>query len=106
MSQPSPDVAFQSLFETPTADAMLARIRTELDWQQFERFIEYVFRRAGYVTENTGMQFGPGIDIRLYQGPGRQNLLGCVSVKHHRNDDKVALNEVKDFQTSVRDSSA
>lgn len=106
MSQLSADAAFQSLFETPTAEAMLARIRTELDWQQFERFVEYVFRRAGYVTENTGMQFGPGIDIRLYQGPGRQKLLGCVSVKNHRNDDKVALNEVRDFQTSVKDSGA
>jgi hypothetical protein len=38
MSQPSPDAAFQSLFETPTAQTMLARIRTELDWQQHERF--------------------------------------------------------------------
>jgi chromosome partitioning protein len=104
MSEQSPEGAFASLFGAPTSENMLARIRSELDWQLFERFVEYVFRRAGYVTENTGLQFGPGIDIRLYQGPGRQKFLGCVSVKHHRSDDKVALQEVRDFQQSVSDA--
>ena len=106
MSEPLPEGVFQSLFDSPTSENMLARIRSELDWQPFERLVEYVFRRAGYVTENTGLQFGPGIDIRLYQGPGKQKLLGCISVKHHKNDDKVALQEVKDFQQSVSDAGA
>lgn len=106
MSQPPSDDDFRSLFDTPTADGMLNRIRSELEWQPFERFVEYVCRRAGFVTENTGLQFGPGIDLRLYLGPGRQRLLACVSVKHHKNDGKVTLQEVKDFQQSVSDANA
>jgi chromosome partitioning protein len=103
--QPSEDY-FQSLFDTPTGENMLIRIRSELEWQPFERFVEHVFRRAGYVTENTGLQFGPGIDLRLYQGPGKQKLLSCVSVKHHKYDGKVTLQEVKEFQQSVSDLNA
>ena len=105
-SQQPTDDDFRSLFDAPTGERMLDRIRSDLDWQPFERFVEYVFRRAGYVTENTGLQFGPGIDIRLYQGPGRQRLLGCVSVKHHRNGGKVSLQEVREFQQAVSDASA
>ncbi len=81
--QPSED-DFPSLIDTATSENMLVRIRSELEWQPFERFVEYVFRRAGYVTENTALEFGPGIYLRLHQGPSRQKLLGCVSVKHHR----------------------
>lgn len=107
MSQQLPDEAyFRALYAAPTSDLLLLRLRTELDWQPFERFVEYVFQRAGYVTENTALQFGLGIDIRLYQGPGKQKLLGCVSVKQHKHDGKVALQEVKDFQQSVSDLGA
>jgi len=99
--------SLEELFHAPTEAVMLERIRTELDWQPFERFVEHVFRHAGYVTENTGLQFGQGIDIKLYQGPGRQKLLGCVSVKYHTTDgNKVSLQEVRDFQTSVNDAGA
>jgi chromosome partitioning protein len=98
-------MSLDELFDAPTETVMLDRVRSELDWQPFERFVEHVFRRAGYVTENTGLQFGQGIDIKLYQGPGKQKLLGCVSVKHHTNDgNKVSLQEVRDFQTSVNDA--
>ncbi len=106
MSELTTDETFQAIFNSPTCENLLSRVRSELDWQAFEGFISYVFRRAGYVTEYAGLQFGQGIDIRLYQGPGKQKLLGCVSVKHHRSDNKVDLNEVRDFQQSVSDSSA
>lgn len=106
MSQPPLEDVFRSIFEAIPRENLLARIRSELDWQPFERFVEYVFRRAGYATENTALQFGPGIDIRLFQGSGNQRPLGCVSVKHHKNDDKVDLTEVRDFQQSVSDSGA
>jgi len=103
--QPQQDI-YPSIFESSPLERMLTRIRLELEWQPFERFVEYVFRRAGYATEYTGMQFGPGIDLRLYQGPGLQKLQACVSVKHHKNDDRVTLQEVKEFQQSVRDAGA
>jgi hypothetical protein len=106
MSRQPADDDFRSLFDAPTAEHALGRIRSELEWQLFERFVEYVFRRAGYVTENSGLQFGPGIDIRLYLGPGRQRFLGCVSVKHHRNGGKVTLQEVREFQQAVSDAGA
>lgn len=106
MSEESRAEAFQSIFDVQSLDSMLTQIRSELEWQPFERFIEYVFRRAGYVTENTALQFGPGIDLRLYQGPGNQKLLGCVSVKHHKNDEKVSLTEVRDFQQSAANINA
>jgi chromosome partitioning protein len=106
MSQVPSDNDFRSLFDAPTAEGMLTRIRCELEWQPFERFVEFVFRRAGYMTENTALQFGPGVDLRLYLGPGKQKLLACVSVKHHKSDGKVTLQEVKDFQQSVSDLNA
>ena len=106
MSQLPSDDDLRSLFDTPAAEQLLTRIRSELEWQPFERFVEYVFRRAGYVPENTALQFGPGIDLRLYLGPGKQKLLACVSVKHHKSDGKVTLQEVKDFQQSVSDLNA
>lgn len=93
------------LLDIRSAPTMLERIRTDLDWQSFERFVERAFQRAGYVTENTGLQFGQGIDIKLYQGPGKLKLLGCVSVKHHKvSANKVNQIEVRDFQQSVNDA--
>ncbi len=71
MSEPSSEETFHSIFDALTPEIMLTRIRSELEWQPFERFIEYVFRRAGYVTENTGLQFGQGIDLPTLSGAGQ-----------------------------------
>lgn len=92
----------ESLYNTPTQHEMLARIRDELDWEPFERFIEYVFQRAGYTTENSGLQFGQGIDVKLHAGTVKLRPGAGISIKHHKQEgNKVNLTDVMSFNTFI-----
>ena len=98
---------FRSIFESPTQQVFLHRVSTELDWQRFERFVDFVFKWCGYITENTALQFGQGIDIKLHQGAVKAKPAACISVKFHQSsNDKVTQPEVKAFETSTKDAKA
>jgi hypothetical protein len=62
MAQSQGDEAkFRDIFEHPS----IQRMRTQLDPYQFEDFVGYVFRHAGFTVEDTATQYGPGIDLKL-----------------------------------------
>ncbi len=50
-----------SVFARPSPEAL-----RELSARDFERFVGYVFTRAGYIVEDTSHQYGLGIDLKLY----------------------------------------
>lgn len=91
-----------SLFDTVSQRDMLSRVREELEWEPFERFVEYVFQRAGYSTENSGLLFGQGIDIKLHASQPKAKPFAAISVKHHKlQENKVNLTDVMSFNTFV-----
>jgi hypothetical protein len=48
-------------FDEPSINRML----NELGHTEFEHFIGYVFRQAGFSVEHTGNQYGPGLDPKV-----------------------------------------
>lgn len=83
MVDPLPsDTQFADLFDRPSLAAMLA-----LDPKDFERFVAYVFYRAGYAARDVSLRFGPGVDIELFAGgqiKGKPTAL--VQVKRWASD--------------------
>lgn len=80
------EATFASIFEEPSIERMLS----ELGDIEFEHFVGYVFRRAGYGVEHTGTKFGQGLDLRLYHGSTAVGTpYGGVSVKHFSGDNSV-----------------
>ncbi len=100
----TPDHALlASLYEEPTPEGLLRRLREEVGWETFEHFVAYVFERAGYLAQHTGLQFGQGIDIKLHTGTLRSKPTACVSVKYHQTEaNRVSLAEVTSFNTFVQ----
>ncbi len=95
----------ESLFHEPTPARMLARIREELGGASFEHFVQYGFDRAGYIVENTTLQFGPGLDLKLHVGVIRVRPAACVSIKHHQLAiRRVPIGEVREFNTATTDA--
>lgn len=81
------DTLYAEIFMQPTLEALLA-----LSAGGFERFVAYVFTRAGYFVENVATQYGLGIDLKLYhpRKPG-------ASHGGHSNR-PIAYVQVKRFQ--------
>jgi len=84
---------FQRLFEDPTIADMLA-----LHPKFFEKFVEYVFRRAGYGVTNVSTQHMHGVDLELHltllQGT---QVLGGVEVKRFAPEHLVDMPTVQHF---------
>ena len=69
---------FAQLFATPSIESML----TELSDKEFEHFVGYVFRHAGFGVEHTGTQYGLGLDLKLFNDPSSHEVASAgVSVK-------------------------
>jgi chromosome partitioning protein len=66
---------FADLFRTPSIDAMNA-----LSPKDFERFIAYVLRRAGYAVKEVGPHFLRGVDLEI-RLPGKTTIIGGVECK-------------------------
>jgi restriction endonuclease Mrr len=66
---------FADLFRTPSIDAMYA-----LSPKDFERFIAYVLRRAGYEVKEVGPHFLRGLDLEI-RLPGKTSIFGGVECK-------------------------
>src|SRR5258708_2977200 len=90
----SPD--YDNLFASATLDDLVDR----LTWQQFEKFVGHMFECAGYQVEHVGHQHfphGPGVDLNLYNGPGRVKPLARVEVRHYALNNPIQLNDVATF---------
>lgn len=80
------EAIFASIFEKPSIERMIA----ELGDIEFEHFVGYVFRHAGFGVEHTGTKYGQGLDLRLYLGSiATGTRHGGVSVKHLSGDNSV-----------------
>ena len=67
----------------------------ELGDTEFEHFVGYVFQQAGYFVEHTGTQHGPGLDLKVFSGPGAARMRHAgVQVKHYVLTHKVSTHEV------------
>ena len=66
---------FAKLFNNPTVEAMHA-----LSPREFERFVAYVLRRAGYIVKEVGRFWRRGVDLEL-RLPGRSRIFGGVECK-------------------------
>jgi hypothetical protein len=66
---------FADLFRNPSIDAMYA-----LSPKDFEHFIAYVLRRAGYMVKEVGPHFLRGLDLEM-RLPGKSTIFGGVECK-------------------------
>jgi chromosome partitioning protein len=89
---------FKSIFESPSIDRLL----TDLTPYQFEDFIGYVFRRAGFIVEDTATQFGPGLDLKLYTTPTPvKRLYAGVSIKQFQPPLRVTAPDIMRLKGAV-----
>ncbi len=81
------EAKFRDIFENPT----IARMLREVNPTEFEHFVAYVFKQAGFSVEYTGNQHGPGLDLKVFMGGP---LRAGVQVKHFVPDHRVSAPEV------------
>jgi chromosome partitioning protein len=66
---------FTSLFMSPSVDGIYT-----LSPKEFERFVAYVLRRAGYSVREVGPHFLRGLDLEI-RLPGKSQIFGGVECK-------------------------
>lgn len=89
------DGLFASIFEKPTIE----RMYVELNDGEFEHFVGYVFRQAGYSVEHTGGRRGPNLDVTLYMGGSASGFHAGVQCKHFQPEArKVVPSEVNSLR--------
>ncbi len=75
---------FADLFNKPSVEAMYA-----LSSREFERFVAYVLRRAGYDAKEVGPHFVHGVDLEM-RIPGKSRIVGGVECKRFAPDNLVS----------------
>ena len=75
---------FANLFDRPAVEAMYG-----LSSRDFERFVAYVLRRAGYDVKEVGPHFVYGVDLEL-RIPGKTRIVGGVECKRFAPDQLVS----------------
>src|SRR5262249_13688620 len=87
---------FEALFEQPSLGTMHA-----LSPADFEHFVGYVFRSAGYGAEHVGEQYLPeraGLDFNLYANQIGDQLVGApiarVEVRRYAKTNLITLDAV------------
>lgn len=86
---PAEPERFAALFNAPTVEAMYT-----LSAKDFERFVAYVLRRAGYDVEEVGAHFLHGVDLKM-RVPGRTGTFGGVECKKYAPGNLVKANVVQ-----------
>lgn len=84
---------FEQIIAEPSLNAMLA-----LSWQDFQKFIEYLFACAGYRVEDVSqLHFpnGPGVDLNIKAETGK--VIGRVEVRRLILTTKIDVNDVSAF---------
>lgn len=86
---------FAALFNNPTVDSMYALANRE-----FERFVAYVLRRAGYEVKELGPFTRHGVDLEIRM-PGSRRVVGGVECKKYKHTRRVTATDVKGARGSV-----
>ena len=86
---PAEPAKFAELFNHPTVEAMHT-----LSPQDFERFVAYVLRRAGYEVKEVGPHWLRGVDLEL-RLPGSTRIVGGVECKRFAPDNLVSATIVQ-----------
>jgi len=86
---PAEPAKFVDLFNHPTVEAMHT-----LSPQDFEHFVAYVLRRAGYEVKEVGLRWLRGVDLEL-RLPGRTRIFGGVECKRFAPDHMVSASIVQ-----------
>jgi chromosome partitioning protein len=76
MAGPTEPTRFVDLYNRPTVDGMYA-----LTPKEFEKFVAYVFRRAGYEVHDVAFKFTRGVDLEVFADKARRRRVGGVEVK-------------------------
>lgn len=76
MAGPAEPQRFRDLYAAPTVEGMYA-----LSPKEFEKFVAYVFRRAGYEVNDVAFKFTKGVDLELFADTSHRKRLGGVEVK-------------------------
>lgn len=79
---------FAELFDHPSVEKMHS-----LSSREFERFVAYVLRRAGYEVKEVGPHFLHGVDLEMRQ-IGKNRIVGGVECKKFAPDNRVRANVV------------
>jgi hypothetical protein len=74
-AMPAEPMKFAELFNNPLVEEM-----HKLTPRDFERFIAYVLRRAGYDAKEVGPHWLRGVDLEILR-PGVSTILGGVECK-------------------------
>lgn len=86
---PAEPERFSDLFKNPTVEAMHT-----LTPREFERFVAYVLRRAGYEVKEVGLHFLRGVDLEM-RLPGKVRIIGGVECKRYALGKLVAASTVR-----------
>ena len=89
---PAEPERFAALFKNPTIAAMHA-----LSSQDFERFVAYVLRRAGYDVKEVGPHILLGLDLEL-RLPGKRQIFGGVECKKYAPNRLVPAGVMNDVR--------
>jgi restriction endonuclease Mrr len=84
-----PNHRFAELFDKPTIEAIRAHSPRD-----FERFVAYVLRRAGFDVREVGPHFLHGLDLEL-RLPGKQQIFGGVECKRFASERLVRVPVVR-----------
>lgn len=76
MSGRAEPARFVDLFLDPTVEKMHS-----LSPSEFEKFVAYVLRRAGFTVTDVALRFLRGVDLEMYSDKSRKKQVGGVEVK-------------------------
>ena len=88
---------FEPLFKAP----VLVDIAENLTWQQFERFLGYLFFCAGFEVENVSndkLPRGPGVDLNVYVTRAEETPIARIEARRYTpNGSGIQLDDVVKF---------
>src|SRR5579859_4642792 len=85
---------FEQIFAQPHLDHM-----HQLDPDDFEQFVAYVFRCAGYIVEHvarTRFPYGPGVDLNLHV-PSAKKPVARVEVRRYAPSNLLTFDDLAAF---------
>src|SRR5947209_6275649 len=96
MSGPADQAHFAALFDKPSPEGLRALADAE-----FQRFVAFVFGRAGYDTKSRTLGFVSEIDLDVFAPGDRQKQAGVVAIRTDSLDRPISDNTVRRVQRST-----
>ncbi len=81
---------FDSLYANPTLHEML-----KLAPRSFEKFVTYIFHKAGFTTSDVALRFIRGVDIEIYHPIISRQKSGGIEIKRYNPDHLVGAPTVQ-----------